>query len=116
MIVKIVRGEPLMYAFSDAPDAEVYNFASPAGPVTGLGIIWSDPALGFSTPTSIVFSFGDFAAYRMDLFDPDVLSDVELGEQFPYPSTVTIASPQWAFSLPDGVYREIEAAEFGGPR
>lgn len=111
MIVKIVRGEPLMFAFSDAPDAEVYNFASPAGPVTGLGIIWSDPAEGFSTPTSIVFSF-DNISYRMDLFDPAVMSTDELGDQFPYSAHIT--SPQWAFSLPNDVYREIQAAEFGG--
>ena len=112
MIVKIVRDEPLMYAFSDAPDAEVYNFASPSGPVTGLGIIWSDPADGFSTPLSIVFSFGNIS-YRMDLFDPDVMSPEELGEQFPYSHYENITSPQWAFSIPpDGMYREMAPPEF----
>ncbi|MBO66729.1 MAG: hypothetical protein CL398_00305 [Acidiferrobacteraceae bacterium] len=102
MVIKIVRGQPLMYAFSDAADADVYSFTD-RGEVQNLAIQWSDPKTGMSTPEIVAFTMTDGTAYRLE----DVPND-----ELPWVNTPGLpygdGESAWMFTTPQDMYRSIQ--------
>ena len=102
MVVKIVKGEPLLYSFTDDANGDVYAFAE-RGSVINIGIRWTDPKEGMSTPYTVAFTMSDGTNYRLEY-----VPDAELPWANSPGLPMSNNPDDWLFTVPADMYRSIQ--------